>query len=222
VEPREVADLRRAVADLRRSYADHGLTEAELAPDPYEQLSRWLAEAVAAGLTEPTAMVLGTVGHDGAPSARTVLLKGYDERGLVFFTSYVSRKGHELAADPRASLVFPWYDLERQVVVTGAVSRVDRADTEAYFATRPRGSQLGAWASRQSEVVGSRAELDNAYDAATLRWPEGSPVPAPPEWGGFRLSPTAVEFWQGRPSRMHDRLRYLRDGEGWVVERLSP
>ncbi len=211
---------RAELADLRRAYADAGLAETSLAPDPVRQLERWLSDAVAAGLSEPNAMVLATVGADSVPSARTVLLKGLDERGLSFFTNYGSRKGTELTAHPAASVIFPWYDLERQVVAVGSVSRVGRAETEEYFRSRPRGSQLGAWASRQSQPVAGRGDLDERYAELDARWP--GEIPVPDFWGGFRLVPETVEFWQGRPSRLHDRLRYVRVPDGWVVERLSP
>jgi pyridoxamine 5'-phosphate oxidase len=215
----------RTLAELRRAYAGHGLAEDEVAPDPYTQFTRWLADAVAAGLTEPNAMVVASVGADGQPSARTVLLKGLDERGFAFFTNLGSRKGRELTAHPRASLVFPWYDIERQVVVVGAVEPVARDEVEAYFGSRPRGSRLGAWASRQSTVVEGRAELEARYAEAAGRWPDGVEVPTPEFWGGLRVVPGTVEFWQGRPSRLHDRLRYRHDPgapDGWAVERLAP
>lgn len=206
------------VAALRREYARAGLSERDLAPTWHGQLRRWFEEAGA--LREPNAMVLGTVA-DGVPSARTVLLKGFDERGLVFFTNATSRKGRELAANPRASLVLPWVDLERQVVVLGSVEAISAEDTEAYFRTRPRASQLGAWASHQSSVVASREVLTERFAVLEERW-AGKDVPVPPFWGGQRVAPGSVEFWQGRPSRLHDRLVYLREGDRWRVERLSP
>lgn len=205
---------------IARSGIARGLAETDLPPDWVTQFSRWFAEAVAAGLPEPNAMVLATADGSGRPSARTVLLKGYDERGFVFFTNYASRKGAELAANPYASVVFPWHPMQRQVVACGAVSRVDRAETEAYFATRPRGSRLGAWASPQSTVIPDRTALDTALASAAQRFPDD--VPAPPHWGGLRLAPQTVEFWQGRGDRMHDRLRYRSTDSGWIVERLAP
>jgi len=205
---------------MRRDYGSDGLFEADLAEEWPTQFGRWLAEAVAAGLAEPNAMVLATADAEGRPSARTVLLKGYDVRGFVFFTNYESRKGGELNANPYASLVFPWYPLHRQVIVSGPVERTSRAETEDYFATRPRGAQLGAWASRQSQVLTSRAELEAAWAQAGARFP--GEVAAPPHWGGFRLAPASVEFWQGRISRLHDRLRFRLAGDEWLVERLSP
>ncbi|MCW2499504.1 MAG: pyridoxamine 5-phosphate oxidase [Frankiales bacterium] len=204
---------------LRREYAREGLAEADLAPTWHGQFARWFEDASV--LREPNAMVLATATPDGAPSARTVLLKGVDPTGFVFYTNHGSRKGAELAANPRASLVFPWTDLERQVLVTGTVERVGDPETEAYFRTRPRGSQLGAWASRQSAVLADRDELEARHAAVEERF-AGDEVPVPPFWGGLRVVPTAVEFWQGRPSRLHDRLRYRLSHGGWLVERLSP
>lgn len=205
---------------VRRDYGDHPLWEADLAATWPAQFAAWLADAAMAGVPEPTAMVLATAPATGRPSARTVLLKGYDERGFAFYTNYGSRKGTELADNPYASLVFPWLALHRQIVVCGRVERVGRAETEAYFATRPRESQLGAWASRQSTVVPDRAALERAHAEAAARFPDR--VPAPPHWGGFRVAPDTVEFWQGRTGRLHDRLRFRREATGWVVERLAP
>jgi len=197
-----------------------GLDEADLAGDWPTQFGRWLADAVDAGLPEPNAMVLGTADAAGRPSARSVLLKGYDVGGFVFFTNYHSRKGTELTGNPYASLVFPWYQLHRQVIAIGPVRRTTRAETEDYFATRPRGAQLGAWASAQSEVLPARADLEAAWREADAQFP--GEVPAPPHWGGYRLAPTSVEFWQGRISRLHDRLRFRLAGGSWMVERLNP
>jgi pyridoxamine 5'-phosphate oxidase len=216
--PTDVEDL----AAMRREYARSGLSEHDLAPTWLAQLRQWVRAATEAGLPEPNAMVVATVDAEGQPSARTVLLKGLDERGLVFFTNYRSRKAAELAANPRASLVLPWHPIGRQVVVLGVVERVDRAETEAYFAGRPRDSQLSAWASPQSQVVADRAALDAALAEVARRYAGDVPIPAPPHWGGLRVRPRSVEFWQGREGRLHDRLRYRDTGSGWIVERLAP
>jgi pyridoxamine 5'-phosphate oxidase len=210
-------------AAMRRDYTERAaLLEKDLAGSWTSQFAAWFADAAAYGLPEPNAMIVATASADGRPSARTVLLKGYDERGFTFFTNYESRKGSELAANPYASLVFPWFPMQRQVIVSGAVERVSRAETEEYFASRPRGSQLGAWASPQSRVLADRAAVEAGLAAAEERFADG-PVPAPPHWGGLRVRPESVEFWQGRSNRLHDRLRFRRTAEGsWVVERLAP
>jgi pyridoxamine 5'-phosphate oxidase len=213
------------IARMRREYEvetaiSPALWEANLAANWHEQFSHWFQEAVAGGIHEPNAMVLATATPDGVPSARTVLLKAFDERGFVFFTNYGSRKGREALANPSASLVFPWLALHRQVVVCGSVAPVDRAETEDYFRVRPLAAQLGAWASPQSTVLPDRATLDAGFAQARQRFVDG--VPPPPHWGGLRVTPLTVEFWQGRASRLHDRLRYRRAESGWVVERLAP
>ena len=212
-------------AAMRQQYQAAGLDEADLAADPYEQFARWFADAVkAAGngaLTEANAMVVSTASPDGVPSSRTVLLKGFDQRGFVFYTNFGSRKGRELAANPYVSLLFPWHPLARQVIVGGRAERVPAQETAAYFHSRPHGSQLGAWASEQSSVVASRAVLAEAYAELAARWPEGTQVPVPPFWGGFRVEAATIEFWQGRENRLHDRLRYVY-GDRWTVERLAP
>ncbi|MBT2364713.1 pyridoxamine 5'-phosphate oxidase [Streptomyces sp. ISL-10] len=207
---------------MREQYRSTPLDESALADGPMEQFSRWFAEAAAAALHEPNAMIVSTATPAGRPSSRTVLLKQYDERGFVFFTNYGSRKGREIDANPHVSLLFPWHPLERQVVVIGTASRIGREETVAYFRTRPYGSQLGAWASEQSSVIGSRAELLRRYEELSARYPVDAQIPAPENWGGIRVVPDEVEFWQGHENRLHDRLRYVRTDGGWRVERLAP
>ncbi len=211
---------------MRRDYvvrlAGPVFTEEDLAPTWLAQFQQWFADALAAPeLSEPNAMVVATAAASGQPSARTVLLKGVDERGFLFFTNHGSRKAMESAENPGASIVFPWHPISRQVIVCGRVELVERAETENYFATRPRASQVAAWASPQSRVV-TRADLAKAVADVQLRFPEGAPVPAPPNWGGLRVRPVTVEFWQGGPNRLHDRLQYRLTDEGWITERLGP
>ena len=211
-----------SLAEMRKDYGLTGLREKNLAKNPFRQFEQWFQEAEAAKLTEPNAMTLATTGRDGRPSARTVLLKGVDGRGFVFYTNYESRKGRELEGNARATLLFPWVAMERQVTVEGPVARVSREESAAYFHSRPRASQLAAWASPQSTVVAGRAVIEESYRVIEKKY-EGREVPLPPNWGGFRLAPETVEFWQGRRSRLHDRLRYRREtGGDWVVERLAP
>lgn len=209
------------LAALRAEYADGGLDVGDLTPEPVSMFRRWLGEALDAGLHEPNAMVLSTAGADARPSSRMVLLKGLDERGFVLFTNHTSRKADELALNPQCALLFPWHTLERQVRIEGTARVLEREAVEAYHRTRPRGAQLGAWASVQSKPVASREELAAAYDEVTARF-EGRDVPVPEHWGGYRVEPETVEFWQGRPGRMHDRLVYERDGDGWRIQRLAP
>ena len=210
------------LARLRREYGEAGLSETEAGDDPYPLLERWFDDAVAAGITEPNAMALATVGADGRPSVRVVLCKALDRRGLVFYTGYGSRKSRDLEAEAWAALALLWHDVGRQVRVEGPVQRVPSAESDAYFAVRPRDSQLGAWASPQSQVVPDRADLDARLSAAARRFGDSDVVPRPDGWGGWRVVPQVVEFWQGRMGRLHDRLRFTRDGGGWVRDRLGP
>jgi pyridoxamine 5'-phosphate oxidase len=212
----------RRIRDSRVTYEKGELDESRVAPDPFAQFAVWLDEALAfKGLTEPNAMTVASVGADGMPSARIVLLRGCDTRGFVFFTNYESRKGRELDASGKASLLFYWGPLERQVRVEGRVERLDAAESDAYFAKRPRGHRLSAWASPQSAVVPNRTMLETRMIDAEQRFGDGE-VPRPPYWGGYRVVPAEFEFWQGRPDRVHDRISYVRDGATWRIERLAP
>ena len=211
----------RNVADLREEYRGAGLDESDLDPNPVEQFRRWFDEALAANLHEPNAMTLATSTPDGQPSARIVLLKGYDERGFVFYTNHEGRKGHELAQNPRCALLFYWGELSRQVRIEGAAALIPDEEADAYFASRPRGSRLGAWASTQSREIGGRRALEGRLRELELEY-EGREIPRPPFWGGYRVEPEGFEFWQGRENRLHDRLVYRRGDEGWEVRRLQP
>ncbi|HEY6228429.1 MAG TPA: pyridoxamine 5'-phosphate oxidase [Verrucomicrobiae bacterium] len=209
------------LADLRREYTLAGLRRADLDPDPIAQFQKWFTQAMQAEIVEPNAMTLATVSAEGQPSTRIVLLKGVDQRGFSFFTNYESRKGRELAANPKAALTFFWGGLERQVSVCGSVEKLPRAESEAYFAVRPLGSQRGAWVSKQSRLVENREFLEKRLAEVEKQY--GTKVPTPPYWGGYVLNPTSVEFWQGRPNRLHDRFLYRKSGsQVWSIERLSP
>ncbi len=211
-----------SISDLRLEYTLAGLNETDLEAEPFQQFAKWFQQAVDAHLPEPNAMTLATATPNGEPSARIVLLKGFDHQGFVFFTNYESHKGQELAANPRAALVFHWVELERQVRISGQVACVSREESEDYFHSRPSSSQLGAWASRQSQVVSGREVLESRLRQLEKEYANET-IPLPPYWGGFRLAPNWVEFWQGRPNRLHDRLRYtLQTGQCWLIERLSP
>jgi len=210
-----------SIADIRRDYRSRALTEADVAADPLAQFRAWFDEAVRADLLDVNAMTLATADAHGRPDARTVLLKDVDDGGFVFFTNYDSAKGRQLADNPRGCLLFFWAELERQVRISGSVTRVPADVSEAYFRSRPFESRLGAWASQQSTVLASRAAIEQRYRDLQAQY-EGRDVPMPPYWGGYRLVPEEVEFWQGRTSRLHDRLRYRRDGDSWRIERLAP
>lgn len=210
------------VSDLRRDYKRGTLHRADLDPDPIRQFERWFGEAMSAGIPEPNAMSLATATASGAPSLRTVLLKSYDECGFVFYTNYESRKAREIAENPRAALLFPWVALERQVAITGKAEKVPTGESLKYFLSRPRGNQLGAWVSHQSHAVSSRQLLLAKLDEMKKKFASGE-IPLPPSWGGYRLTPDAIEFWQGGEDRLHDRFLYTRQPDGsWTIDRLAP
>lgn len=209
------------VADLRKDYTLQSLSESDINPNPVIQFKKWFDQANSAQLPEPNAMTLATARPDGQPSARMVLLKDFDHRGFVFFTNYNSNKGQELAANPQAALVFWWAELERQVRIVGTVEKISPQQSDSYFEMRPPNSRLGAWASNQSEVIVGREILEQQLQEFQSKY-ENQEIPRPPHWGGYRVIPTAIEFWQGRPSRLHDRLLYTRRGNHWEIQRLSP
>jgi pyridoxamine 5'-phosphate oxidase len=214
--------MEKTLADLRKDYTLQGLSENDIDPNPFIQFQKWFDQALDAQLPEPNAMAVATATPDGKPSARMVLLKDFDERGFVFFTNYNSQKGQELAENPQAALVFWWAELERQVRIAGYVEKVSEQESDEYFQSRPFNSRLGAWASHQSEVIASREELEQRLQALQAKY-ENQDIPRPAYWGGVRVIPTEIEFWQGRPSRLHDRLLYTRlDEHSWKIERLSP
>lgn len=211
-----------SLSAMRVAYDSAGLDEQSLATTWHEQLQVWFDEAVRAEVAEPNAMVLATADQEGFPSSRTVLCKGIDERGVVFYTNYTSAKSHDLKATRKAAATFPWLALQRQVNVRGVVEPVDPSETAEYWGNRPRGSQLGAWASPQSQVVNGREALESLLSGMQRRFADAEQVPVPPHWGGWRIRPERVEFWQGRPDRLHDRLRFRREDDRWTVERLAP
>lgn len=210
-----------SIADLRKNYTFGGLSEESAGADPIALFRSWFDAALAAELSEPNAFTLATVGPDGSPSARIVLLKGVDDRGFTFFTNYDSRKGQEIAGNPRVAMVFLWHQFERQVRVEGRAERVSPEESDEYYRVRPLGSRLGAWASPQSEIIPDREILERQQAELAAKYPDGN-VPRPPHWGGYRVVPDAVEFWQGRPNRLHDRIRFRRAAGGWLKERLAP
>ena len=213
---------REAISKMRKSYGEHGLSESDLAHEPLEQFMRWLADAASNPIiVEPNAMILATT-HEGAPITRSVLLKDVTAEGFTFFTNYQSRKARDIQDQPQVSLLFPWYPMERQVIVTGRAEKVPAAESDSYFSSRPWSSQIGAWASEQSQVLESRSELEKRWAEFAAQYPEGTTVPRPSHWGGFIVRANSLEFWQGRYSRLHDRIRYSRVGQSWEIERFFP
>lgn len=210
-----------SIADIRKDYKQHSLNESDIAANPFVQFEQWWNEAIASEIDEVNAMTLATATKDGIPSARIVLLKGYDSDGFVFFTNYNSHKGQELSENPQAALVFFWKELERQVRIEGLVEKVSEAESDAYFNSRPEGSRIGAWASPQSSVINDRSIIESNVDALTKQY-SGQSIPRPAHWGGYRVKPQVIEFWQGRSSRLHDRFKFTATGDTWKRERLAP
>jgi len=217
-----MADIKQTVRDIRKDYTQESLDESAVSKSPFDQFELWMEEAVAAKVHEANAMHLATVDMDGKPSGRVVLLRGLDARGFVFFTNYESKKGRQLAENPFVALTFFWPELERQLRVEGKIEKITGEESDAYFYSRPRGSRLGAWASPQSSVIQSREEIDRLTAVLEAKYPSDSPIPRPEYWGGYRVIPELIEFWQGRASRLHDRLQYKQQSKGWMIERLAP
>lgn len=210
------------ISALRRNYTRESLSETGVKPDPFQQFDHWFREALNSELPEPNAMTLATAGRDGRPGARTVLLKGFDHQGFVFYTNFESRKGQEIDENPNVALLFTWLELERQIRIEGTAARVSEAEAEAYFQSRPKGSQIGAWASPQSQVIPGREALEQKMEELNETFKHDENLPLPPFWGGYRVHPDHFEFWQGRENRLHDRIRYTRTDTGWKIERLAP
>jgi pyridoxamine 5'-phosphate oxidase len=221
MQERTATQMDMSIADLRKDYTLRSLTERDVDPDPFRQFQQWFDQAIESQLLEPNAMTVATASKEGIPSARIVLLKNFDDRGFVFYTNYESDKSKDLIENPHAALVFLWAELERQVRIVGTVEQVSAAESDEYFYSRPVGSRLGAWTSDQSRIIPDRTVLEQRLADLKVQY-EHQEIPRPPHWGGFRVKPSAIEFWQGRSSRLHDRLRYQRQGEGWVIDRLSP